>query len=142
MLLPVLAVKDMEASLDFYTQKLGFEITMSMNGPDEKPNFVFVNKGAARLGLSLSPYPEPAGNGVVFMLYPGQDYDIDQDYNSFQEKGVTIAEPIKSEYWGDRVFSLRDPDGYYLTFCKEVAAPSMDEIAEVHKAVSAAAEHA
>jgi hypothetical protein len=33
---------------------------------------------------------------------------------------------IKDEYWGDRVFSLRDPTGYMLTMCKTVKQMSME----------------
>jgi uncharacterized glyoxalase superfamily protein PhnB len=45
-----------------------------------------------------------------------------------QGKGITITEELKTEYWGDRVFSIKDPDGYYLTFGVTIEQVPMDQI--------------
>jgi catechol 2,3-dioxygenase-like lactoylglutathione lyase family enzyme len=39
MILPILTVQDVDASVDFYVNKLGFTKDMVMAGPDGKNNF-------------------------------------------------------------------------------------------------------
>ncbi|MBL8165914.1 MAG: VOC family protein, partial [Anaerolineae bacterium] len=110
--------------------KLGFNHGMTMPGPDGAPNFAIVDLSPqAMFGLQLDANP-PAhrGDGVIFMVYVNEATDIDAYYADVQSKGVTIVEPIKTEYWGDRIFSVKDPDGYYLTLTKTVKQMSMDEI--------------
>lgn len=131
MIAPILAVKDVDASVEFYTQKLGFDHDFSMQGPDGKNTFAFVNMGQRKIniGLSLDPPLEYRGRGVVLMLYVPDETDLDQYYADVQKRGVAIAEPIKDEYWGDRVFTVHDPDGFVLSFCKTVKQVPAEEIA-------------
>src|SRR5215470_3686645 len=122
MILPILAVKNYDASKKFYTEKLGFTSTMTMIGKEGENTFGFVMHGeGTQIGLSQdSSDLTGRGNGVVFMFYP-PDIDIDKYYEEVKSAGVNIVEAIKTEVWGDRLFGIRDIDGYYLTFCKTVA---------------------
>jgi len=132
MILPILAVKDVDASVAFYTEKLGFEHVTSMQGTDGKNNFAFVKLGADQIGLSTDALTYERGKGVVLMIYPPEAIDIDTYYAEIEGRGVTIVEPLKTEYWGDRLFSVHDLDGFYLTICRTVRTMAMDEIADVH----------
>ena len=125
--LPILAVKDFDASLKFYTEKLGFLSEFNMEGPDGKNVFGFVAKENVKIALSDDKPDYERGRGVVLMLYP-DGLDIDAFYKEVQDKGVTITEDLKTEYWGDRVFSIKDPDGYYLTFGVTVEQVPMEQI--------------
>lgn len=133
MIMPILVVKDLDSSVKFYKDSLGFNHDVTMPGADGTLNFAIVslNNNAVSIGLQLEAEP-PAhrGDGVVFMVYVSNETDIDQYYADVQKRGVTIHQPIKTEYWGDRVFSVKDPDGYYLSLCKTVKQLSMDEIAQ------------
>ena len=131
MILPFLTVKDLESSLKFYTEKLGFT-SMPMVGPDGKMQTAFVNMGkSVQIGLNLERTPaSERGSGVNLMLYP-DDFDVDAYYKQVKSKGVTIDYDIKTEFWGDRLFVLKDPDGYTLTFGKTVQQISMEE-AQAH----------
>jgi uncharacterized glyoxalase superfamily protein PhnB len=132
MIMPILSVKDVDASIAFYTEKLGFAHQMSMPGPDGKNTFAFVSLGEAiMVGLSLDPDLQHRGAGVDLMFYVPDTTDIDQVYNEVQSRGVGITETIDTRYWGDRTFGLRDPDGYSLTFAKTVKQVPMEEI-EAH----------
>src|SRR6266849_2081638 len=133
MILPFLTVKDLESSLKFYTEKLGFTST-PMTGPDGKMQTAFVNMGKnVQIGLSreMSPMSE-RGGGVNLMLYP-DDFDVDAYYKQVKSKRVTIDYEIKTEFWGDRLFVLKDLDGYTLTFAKTVQQMSLEE-AQAHVA--------
>jgi PhnB protein len=131
MIMPVLAVKDLDASTKFYTEKLGFKLDFNLAGPNGKAMFAGVSFGEGNsFLLSAVESMEHRGGGVVFMVYLPNSKDLDAYYGAVQTKGIAIAQPIKNEYWGDRVFSISDPDGYYLSFCKTV---KQLEIAEIEK---------
>lgn len=134
MIAPILAVKDVDTSLAFYTDKLGFEKIYEMEGPSGKNTFAFVSMGEqAQIGLDAKPAPAPVGSGVVFMIYPPEEVNLDQLYADVQSRGVAIEQPLRDEYWGDRTFSVKDPDGYYLTFTVTVANVSIEEITDIMK---------
>lgn len=128
MILPILDVTDVDASVAFYTQKLGFEHAFSMPGEDGKSSYAMVNLGSATIGLNLNPATTHRGSGVATMIYVPETTGLDPFYSEIQSKGVAIEEEIADQYWGDRTFSLRDPDNYWLTFCKTVKEVSPEEI--------------
>jgi PhnB protein len=132
MIFPVLAVKNLDASVKFYTEKLGFKLDFNFAGPDGKNAYASISlPGNNSLMLSAIDSLDHRGQGVVLMLYLADDKDLDTYYKEVQVKGVSIAQPIKDEYWGDRVFSVTDPDGYYLSFAKTIQQMSNDELAKV-----------
>ena len=128
MILPILDVTDVDVSVAFYTRKLGFTHGFSMPGDDGKSSFAMVNLGPATIGLTLNPATEHCGSGVEMMIYIPEGADLDQFYAEVQAKGIAIEREIAEQYWGDRTFSLRDPDNYSLTFCKTVRETSPEEI--------------
>ena len=138
MLSPTLIVKDMEKSIAFYTQTLGFENTFKM--PDPAGNLVHANLVWKNVHLMLGPttwLPEELipyrGAGVDFYILVEEDDDIDRYYAMLQEKGANIVKPIEDQFWGDRTFSLKDPDGYQLTFAKTLREVSPEEMMEAMK---------
>lgn len=131
MIMPILGVKSVNASVDFYTSKLGFEKQVAFDGEDGNLAFAIVISGENHIGLSLDE--NPAGASLQFMVYVTADSDIDQYYADVQARGATISEEIKTEYWGDRVFSLRDLDGYLLTFSKTVEETDMEKVSAIMK---------
>ena len=129
MVLPILAVSDITASVDFYVNKLGWNKLFAMPGDDGKDSFVMVSlREGVMYGLSALDAPSPKGQGVVLMTYVADDADIDSYYGECKGRGATIAMEIKDEYWGDRCFGVTDPDGYYLSICKTVRQVSAEEI--------------
>ncbi len=134
MIMPILSVKDIEASIAFYRDMLGFNHDFTMPGPDGTPTFAGVSLGKAAFGLDLQPQSAKGGEGVIFMVYVADDADLDAYYAQVQARGVKIEQEIKDEYWGDRVFGVRDNSGYYLNICKTVKQMSMDEIAKAASA--------
>jgi uncharacterized glyoxalase superfamily protein PhnB len=127
MIVPILSVADVNTSLKFYTEKLGFQKDMALDGPDGVVAFAGIRLGQATFMLSRSD-TKNVGQGVVFMVYLPEDADIDAVYQDVQSKGVAIEDEIKTEYWGDRIFSVKDPDGFFVSICKTVEEPDMDRI--------------
>jgi uncharacterized glyoxalase superfamily protein PhnB len=82
------------------------------------------------IGLSLDQQASNRGSGVVVMVYVPDDQNIDRFYEQVKSRGVEIVDEIKTEYWGDRLFTVHDPDGYVIQPAKTVKQMSMEEIAE------------
>lgn len=115
---PLLAVRVMKKTLDFYTKSLGFTLKMAFPTP-ENPQYADISKD----GMVIMFVPaqehgidnkEKFGTGVY--LYMQIDSDIDKYYNELKLKGVKIAVDIKDEPFDVRDFTVEDPDGYKLTF--------------------------
>ena len=101
MILPILSVKDVDASVAFYTGKLGFTHSFSVPGPDGRNSFAFITLGETiTVGLSLEAALEHRGQGVDLMVYPPSGIDLDQFYAAARSKGVALAEEIGDRYSG------------------------------------------
>lgn len=114
---PFFIVKDATASLTFYRDRLGFEITFQE--PAEDPFFVIVNRGRAMLMLKdvgIEPLPnhkrEPMARWDAY-LYVSDPDALAAEFNS---RDVEFSEPLKDTEEGLRGFELQDPDGHVLFF--------------------------
>jgi len=106
-----LEVNNIEDSLLFYRDRLGFEIE-SHNGAAEPP-MASVRAGSLRITLVQQIETMlKRGLGVHFVLGIG---DVDQFYDGLRTSGVQVTQPA-DEGWGGRFVSLQDPDGYRLFF--------------------------
>jgi uncharacterized glyoxalase superfamily protein PhnB len=134
MIMPILAVKDVDSTVVFFQDKLGFRHDMSMAGSEGKNVFAIVGLGAAVFGLgsddSLAE-KMPWGSGVQFMIYLPEGQSIDSYYADIKAKGIKIDDELADTYWGDRAFTIHDPDGYMLTFAVTVKQVPIEEM-EAH----------
>lgn len=138
MLSPTLLVEDIAKSLNFYTETLGFEEVGKMPGPDGQLVYASVKWKDANIMFGeaswLSEEARPyRGTGVDFYILGDKEDDLDQYYKSLKERGVKIVKDIADQFWGDRTFSVKDPDGYQLTFAKTVRQVSEEEMIEAMK---------
>ncbi len=132
---PLLSVRDVPASLAFYTEQLGFiPDGTPLPGKDGRPVFAGVKHGETTIYLDNTEYADlppdtPLGIGVD--LFIGVNGDIDALYARLQAAQVTIVRDLQEEFWGDKRFVIQDPDGYRLSLYKTVRSVSMDEMAAV-----------
>jgi uncharacterized glyoxalase superfamily protein PhnB len=103
----VLHVKDMDAALAFYRDKLGFAVTFTWDDP---PRYICLCLGDA--AIHLNSYVPPAGPSHVAFFCKG----VDALYAQLVARGTGIAEPIQDEPYGMRDFVVIDPDGHRLVF--------------------------
>lgn len=115
---PLIAVRDMKQTIDFYQTKLGFKVGMMF--PDaSKPEYADLSKDGMVLmiipaeNMGISP-KEKLGTGVN--LYLQIDGDIDEYYRELKQKKVKIVTEVKDEPWGSRDFTVADSNGYLLIF--------------------------
>lgn len=106
-----LEVNNLEESLSFYHERLGFEI--ESQNLEAEPPIGTVRVGGLRITLvqQLETMLK-RGRGVHFVLAVD---DVDQFHENLKSSGVEVTEP-RDEGWGGRFVSLQDPDGYRLFF--------------------------
>jgi catechol 2,3-dioxygenase-like lactoylglutathione lyase family enzyme len=104
---PTLPVADIAGAVDFYTRVLGFHGGALQGDP---PTFAGVELGQVSLHL-IPGTPNPAGCSVYFVVG-----DADELFRFQQAGGATIVSPPTDRPWGLREFTVRDRDGYRLTF--------------------------
>jgi catechol 2,3-dioxygenase-like lactoylglutathione lyase family enzyme len=118
---PVLHVKDVEASLRFYVDRLGFTSAWRHN-EDGKADVAQVDRQGCALILADS-WPEKIGKAVMFIslnvsLNPEPETHeaataaLDALRAELEAKGV----PVKESWWGYRLLVVDDPDGNQLFF--------------------------
>ena len=110
----VLHVTDVEASLHFYVEQLGF--TSPWRFDEKGKSYVAqVEREGCALILS-SQWPEKIGKGLMFVslnLEPeAQVAALDALRTELEGKGV----PVKDGSWGYRLLVVDDPDGNQLFF--------------------------
>jgi lactoylglutathione lyase len=106
-----LEVNNLEESVSFYHDVLGFEID-SLNNESEPP-LVTLRGGTTRITLVQQPETLlKRGRGVHFIFAIS---DVDHFYETVCERAISPAEP-RDEGWGGRFVSIQDPDGYRLFF--------------------------
>ncbi|PHN03250.1 VOC family protein [Flavilitoribacter nigricans] len=113
---PVLFVRDLRTSLDYYCDVLGFHRPRLWGDP---PNFAMPKRENMILMLSQ---PEDATriapNRDIWDLYFWVQ-DARQLFAEFSGKGAVVQqEPIYKSEYGNLEFIIEDPDGYTLAFAQ------------------------
>jgi catechol 2,3-dioxygenase-like lactoylglutathione lyase family enzyme len=105
-------VDDVEASTDFYTRHLGFEVNI-----DAAPAFADVTRGSLRLllsgpassagrAMSDGEIPQPGGWNRIHLLVD----DVDAEVASLREAGLTFRNEAITGPGGTQIL-LVDPSG-------------------------------
>ena len=113
----VLHVADVEASLRFYVERLGFASPWSY---DEGPRARVAQVERAGCAFILADtWPEKIGKGLMFISlnveppsYEGAVAALDALRAEFEGRGVAVKEGS----WGYRLLVIDDPDGNQLFF--------------------------
>lgn len=108
---PKLPMRDREVTRKFYTELLGFREL----GRTDYAEYLMVERDNVQLHFFLFPDLDPRENyGQVYF----RTDDIDQLYQSFLEQGIPIhpAGHLQEKPWGQKEFSVLDPDTNLLTF--------------------------
>jgi catechol 2,3-dioxygenase-like lactoylglutathione lyase family enzyme len=106
-----LEVNNLEESLQFYRDVLGFQL--ESNEADAQPPIASIRSGSLRITLVQQIETMlKRGRGVHFVLGV---QDVDEFYENLNGKDIQVTEPC-DEGWGGRFVSLQDPDGYRFFF--------------------------
>jgi uncharacterized glyoxalase superfamily protein PhnB len=121
----------MQKSLEFYTKTLGFMTLDKLTRRNGK--IAHASVGIDSSILMLSPIDSvrtpqtkkdlvenKLGVGVRFHFVMTGARKLDEYFIEVKGKGIKIVNEPKTEFWGDRIFTVEDPDGYALTFSEHV----------------------
>jgi catechol 2,3-dioxygenase-like lactoylglutathione lyase family enzyme len=137
-LVPELDVADLDRSLAFYIETLGFRLRFGR--PEER--FACLELDGADLMLEeaagpgrrirTAPLEHPYGRGVNFQI---EVADVDALLARVQGTGCTIVVPIEERWYrqdevknGNRQFVVADPDGYLLRFFSDLGERHAAEV--------------
>ena len=108
---PKLPMRDKAITIDYYLNQLGFQVV----GSADFEGYLMVEKDHIQIHFFEFKGLDPKENyGQVYI----RTDDIDAVYQAFLERKVRIhpAGPLEEKPWGQKEFSLLDPDHNLLTF--------------------------
>ena len=125
---PNLVCADVQRSVEFYREFLGFSVTASV--PETAPHaFVWLQRDGVNVFLNAldavrQEYPDIArrqlgGTGMLFITMTG----IEPFYEAIKER-VAVDTALHTTWYGMHEFVVQDPDGYVITFAERAANPA------------------
>jgi len=113
---PSFTVNDIQKSLAFYRDVLGFTVKESWE-KDGALHGVELTAGSVSFWLGQDDWKKgrDRAKGQGFRMYCGTAQDIDTLARQIRERGGVLAEEPKDEPWGGRDFAVVDPDGFKIT---------------------------
>jgi hypothetical protein len=111
---PILSVKNLDASLDYYTNKLGFLKNWGA------PGFASVSRGKATVFLCQGGQ----GNEGLWMSIFLRD--VDALHEEYKQSGALIVEPPMNFPWEHREMLVTDLDGHRLRMTGDPTGPPDD----------------
>lgn len=113
--IPILNVKSVPASIDYYVDKLGFQKEWDWGSP---PEFACVQRDDVRIFLCYD------GQGATGMWISVFLQDVDALYEDYKKTGAIIRQPPTSFPWGVREMNVEDLDGHRLRMGSEATGPA------------------
>ena len=118
---PFFIVKDLQASIAYYIERLGFQL--DFQGPDEDPYYGRVSRDG--IGIMLKAVlpdvlPRPNRTRHEWARWDAYIYTLNPDalFSEFKQRGVSFVKElsfIDDGLWG---FEVTDADGYVLAFAQ------------------------
>lgn len=131
-LTPCLTVEEPEQSISFYELAFGFE---TIGTPIIKEGLIIfaemfclesrimIQRQGSFGSISQTPHQLSAQQGIGIYLYvPG----IEVHFERSQACGATILSELMDTFWGDKIYTAKDLDGYVWTFAQQTLANNSD----------------
>ncbi|MDM5296955.1 VOC family protein [Bacillus pumilus] len=119
----ILYVHDVEASIEFYQDILGFPVKMRVESYVEfdtgEVTLSINSRQDVREALGL-PVPEGSSFSQTFEIGFVVD-DVDQTIAAMKEKGVPVMKEPAKKPWGQTVAYVTDPDGHFIEICDDIS---------------------
>jgi catechol 2,3-dioxygenase-like lactoylglutathione lyase family enzyme len=134
-LVPELICSDIERSLRFYTDILGFAVLYAR--PEER--FAYLDREGAQIMIEQSvgrrflaaELEHPFGRGINLQIEVAA---VEPLYATVQASGASIYLPLEETWYrrddillGNRQFIVQDPDGYLLRFFEDLGNKPVHE---------------
>jgi len=112
---PKLPMRDKMATRNFYVTEMGF----TELGSGDFPEYLMVENGKVEIHFFLFKELDPKENyGQIYL----RTDNIDQLYQSILDKKLSVhpAGHLHVKPWGQKEFSMLDPDNNLLTFGQSI----------------------
>ncbi len=115
-LVPTITVNDLQRSLKFYRDGLGFAVSEEMN-EDGKLIGAMLEAGEAKMGISQDDFAKGRDRvkGVGIRLYLETEQSIEEIAKQAKAAGITPTDGPGPLPWGPMGLTVTDPDGFKLT---------------------------
>ena len=114
---PTINVSDVDASIAYYRDKLGFKVSWEI--PDESGDGRVRMAGMERSGAELfiaRRWKEESNFGLHWMVEIDPTDRLNELYEELQQRGADIKQPPTMQSWGWTMLSVVDPDGNVIDF--------------------------
>ena len=114
---PGFTVDDIGATLEWYTNVLGFVVANEWKNDDGDVFAATVRAGSVEFNFGQDDFKKgrDRAKGIGFRMYCETAQDLDALAERIKQSGVALDSEPADQPWGMRDFSLTDPDGYKLT---------------------------
>jgi catechol 2,3-dioxygenase-like lactoylglutathione lyase family enzyme len=114
---PILTVSDIERSIRFYTNMLGFIAEERYTDENGKLQGIMLKAGVCRIGLTQDDWKKGRDRerGVAVRIWCTTVQDIDAFARRVKASGHPLAAEPADETWGGRSVAIDDPDGFHIT---------------------------
>jgi PhnB protein len=130
-IIPRLVCRDVAAESDFCREAFGAVESLRRPGPDGKVAHALLVFGPAMLMLEAewptlpSRAPDLDGSSpVVIYVYVE---DVDATVGRALARGAVLVVPVATQFWGDRIGWIRDPEGHVWTIATRVEDTTEDQ---------------
>jgi catechol 2,3-dioxygenase-like lactoylglutathione lyase family enzyme len=108
---PEVPVSDLRRAIEFYDQKLGFQVVMEM------PDYVIVERDDIAIHLFHDARDGHSPVGLHIFTR-----ELDELHVELRRRGVALSQEIIRKPWGNRDFRLKDDSGNELKFTEPLEA--------------------
>ncbi|MBA3274120.1 MAG: GNAT family N-acetyltransferase [Chthoniobacterales bacterium] len=146
---PILPVRDIQRSVSFYRERLGFARDWVFGDP---PNHAGVSWGRIQVMFTLNPALAERCTGLQQFF---RVEDVQSLFATHRERDLDFVYPLENKPWGLAEYAVRDPDGHHLRFAGaelqekrhdapvtlpsyyriDVRTPSVEDFIRLHEAV-------
>lgn len=111
---------DLQASVRFYTEGLGFEV-IQKDEADGVVRFAMLKAGEVQLGVGQDDFAKGRDRekGVGIRVWITTRQDIHALAARAKAAGIELDYEPEALPWGPMAFAVRDPDGFLLTIANE-----------------------
>lgn len=117
-LVPTYTVDDLEASLAWYCEGLGFTVSERWEH-EGRLEGVMLSAGRCSFALSQDDFAKGRDRvkGVGFRIYAETSQDVDALAERIRAHGGKIVQE-PADRWGSRSFAVEDPDGFVISISR------------------------
>jgi len=129
---PALFYKDPVVALDWLERAFGFERSMVITDSSGALGHAEMRFGDGTIYIGgewaeFTASPRAVGGRNTQVVHVRVPYDIDGHCERARAAGAVIVSEPQEQFYGDRTYRARDPEGHHWTFAQPVRAVSREE---------------